>query len=91
MLRVTEEQLEYLDRRRPGVRQLVMQFENADLPPCPRCGSADTARVQVGVVGVTISIACATTKIKLLANGGDARGSYWCNACERFLFGTEAD
>lgn len=84
MIRVTEWELDYLEARRPGVKELILRFENAVLPPCPHCGSAHTADVQVGVIGLTISIACATTKFKLLPNH-PVPGPYFCNDCQRYF------
>lgn len=56
----------------------------ADLPPCPDCGSEDTASVQIGVIQRTMNIAAATTKFKLIPNGPKP-GPYFCNACDRFF------
>ena len=57
--------------------------EDACLPACPKCVSADTAAVQVGVVGRTISIVAATTKVKLVPN--KRFGRCFCNECKEFF------
>ncbi len=84
MLRFTEEHLEEIERQYPGLRETVHHCEEAALPSCAHCGSADTAAVGIGIVGYSIHLAAATTKYKLLANG-PAPGAYFCNACERFF------
>jgi predicted RNA-binding Zn-ribbon protein involved in translation (DUF1610 family) len=50
---------------------------------CPNCGSNDTAKVTSGVIGRTIHLAAATTRVKLVPNQQAAR--FYCNACERFF------
>lgn len=87
MLKVEEKALQVMEAQHPGIREQIHRFEQAVLPACPRCGSHDTADVQVGVVGRTICIAAATTKFKLIPNG-PRPGSYFCNACSAF-FGAE--
>jgi hypothetical protein len=83
MLKVDQKTLEEMEKLYPGILQSILRFENAELPNCPYCGSADTADVQVGVIGRTTHIASATTKFKLLWE--NAPGSYFCNACTKFF------
>lgn len=33
------------------------RFTQMEVPPCPRCGTSNTASVQVGVIGLTIRLA----------------------------------
>jgi len=54
------------------------------LPACSRCGSENTADVQCGIIGRTINIAAATTKVKLIPNGPKA-GACFCNTCNEFF------
>ena len=87
MLKVNEETLQKMEEQHPGIRENIRSFEQATLPACTRCGSSDTADVQIGVIGRTIYIATATTRFKLIPNGPKP-GSYFCNACAAF-FGVE--
>lgn len=66
------------------IREHVRQFEERVLPRCRRCRSNDTADVQVGIIGRTIHIAAATSKMKLIPNL-PRPGRYFCNACERYF------
>ena len=84
MLKVLASELETLERQYPGISRTVRYFEEMVLPPCPRCGSTDTAKVTVGLVGRSINLAAATTKMKLLANG-PTPGNCFCNACKEFF------
>ena len=84
MLKVSKERLDEMETQHKGVVKTIMRFENADLPPCPHCQSANTADVQVGLVGRTMAIAGATTKFHLLANGPKP-GRYYCNDCKQYF------
>ena len=74
-----------LEERYPGITEQIRRFENAELPPCPHCGSSDTASVQVGIIGRTININAATRKFKLVPNMPDKRGDYFCNKCGKYF------
>ena len=67
-----------------GIVETILRFEKAELPRCLHCGSTNTADVRCGVIGRTIYIAAATSKVKLIANGPKP-GNYWCNSCEAFF------
>ena len=82
MIKITEDQIRKMEEDRPGITEQIWRFEQADLPACMACGSADTASVQVGVMGRTINIGAATTKIHLMLNGND-EGIYFCNVCRK--------
>jgi hypothetical protein len=69
----------------PGVEEQLRRFKEAELPPCPHCGSSDTASVQVGVIGRTIYLAASTKKFKLVPNMKDKLGDYFCNECGKFF------
>ena len=83
MLKVSPEQLESMSQSYPGIKKQVISWEETDCPLCSSCGSANTAVVSVGVVGRSMSIAGATTKIKLVPNGPKP-GDYFCNECSKF-------
>lgn len=84
MVRVNDTMIAHLDSRYPGISEQIRSFEDAQLPACPVCGSADTARVICGVIGRTMHIVSATTKATLIANG-PAAGHHFCHACKRFF------
>ena len=83
MLKIDKDRLAELEGDYPGISDSVIRFEEATLPVCSHCGSADTAKVQCGIVGRTMNIATATTRIKLLANG-PVPGEHFCNTCNEF-------
>ncbi|MDZ4851488.1 MAG: hypothetical protein SGI77_19535 [Pirellulaceae bacterium] len=84
MLKIDDRTLASLEEQYPGIRESIRKFDAADLPDCAPCGSDRTSRVLTGIIGRTINIAAATTKVKLIANG-IGPGGYYCNACERFF------
>jgi len=69
----------------PGITEQIRQFEEMVLPACPHCGSADTASVQVGVIGRTMYIAGKTKKFKLVMNMSNKLGKYFCNQCKKYF------
>lgn len=79
-----EESVDELEIQYPGIRASILRFENASLPACTHCGSKNTAVVQIGIMGRTIHIAAATSKIRLIINGPKP-GAYFCNACKNFF------
>ena len=81
MIKVSESEIKHMEKQHPGITDQIWDFENTELPPCPVCGSTDTASVQVGVIGRTIYLAMATTKFKLYPNG-NGKGIYFCNTCQ---------
>lgn len=84
MLKVTNEDLDRLEESYSGLRETVLRFESAETPLCPRCSSADTASVQVGLIGRTIALATATSKVRLIPNQTD-EGEWFCNHCEHYF------
>ena len=82
MIKITEDQIRKMEEDRPGITEQIWRFENMDLPACPVCGSSDTASVQVGIIGRTIAIGSATTKVHLMGNVND-RGIHFCNVCRK--------
>jgi hypothetical protein len=85
MLKVDQNALAEMERQHPGLVKTIMQFENAEVPACPHCGSGNTAEVQVGIIGRTISLVSATTKAKLVPNVMNKLGKYFCNVCHKFF------
>jgi hypothetical protein len=74
-----------LEVKYPGITEQYQRFEGAELPPCPHCGAEDTASVQVGIIGRTINLAALCRKFKLVPNGEDKLGEYFCNECGEFF------
>jgi hypothetical protein len=64
--------------------EILRRFTEMDVPRCPCCGGADTASVQVGVIGLTIRLAATCRKFKLIPNGPKP-GQWFCQACEQFF------
>ncbi len=68
----------------PGVTQQIQQYEEAEWPACPHCGSsARTAKVSRGIIGRAITMAASTSRIKLSAQ--PTPGNHYCRACEQFF------
>ena len=84
MLKIDDQTLDCLEKQYPGIRDLIRKFEADVLPECQLCGSDDTVRVLIGIIGRTINISAATSRVKLIANGIGPE-KYYCNACKRFF------
>ena len=84
MLRYSEKQLQRVEANYPGVRESIEHYEAMDIPVCPNCSSHDTALIQVGLIGRTMTIAGGTTKFKLIPNRSEPKWKrkYFCRACE---------
>ena len=76
--------LEKLERDYPGITSSIMHFDEAELPLCARCGSDETASVQIGIIGRTIAIAGMTKKFRLIANG-PRPATYYCRKCKKYF------
>jgi hypothetical protein len=63
---------------------IYQRFARMEVPPCPRCGTCNTASVQVGVIGLTIRLAATCSKFKLIPNGPKP-GNWFCNTCGKFF------
>lgn len=85
MLKVDQHWLDKAEAIYPGLLETIDCYEKLVLPPCPQCGSADTAKVSTGLVGRSIHAAAATTKMRLLPNGHPA--DYFCNHCKHYFDG----
>ena len=83
MLKVAEEWLQRVETLYPGIRKTIDYYEGMDLPPCPACDSPDTASVSAGIVGRSIHVAAATSKMRLLADGHPEL--YYCNTCGTYF------
>ena len=86
-LQISNDALNKLNDQYEGIRDQILSFEAMELPQCVSCGCEDTAIIQVGVIGRTMNIAIATSKIKLVSNANSDHGKYFCNACETFFAG----
>jgi len=83
MKTMDDDSIRELEEQYPGFRRSLDAYESADLPPCPMCASTTTSRVITGLIGRTINLAAATTKVKLVPNG--RRGDFHCEACDHFF------
>jgi hypothetical protein len=83
MLKVTSARLVELESSYPGLTETVEYYEALELPSCRACGSSNTAQVSAGLVGRSMAVAAATTKIRLVPNRGN--GKYYCNDCDRWF------
>lgn len=63
MLKVNEAWIREAEQTYPGFQKTLDFYESLDLPPCPKCGATDSARVSAGVIRRSIHLAAATTKI----------------------------
>lgn len=70
--------------REQTYQELYRRFMQMEVPPCTRCGTGNTASVQVGVIGLTIRLAATCSKFKLIANGPKP-GKWFCNSCGKFF------
>ena len=84
MLKVDKKDLDRMEKDYPSIKENIAHFEDAILPPCPMCKSVDTAIENCGVIGRTINILTATTKLKLLMSG-PIPGKYFCNKCKKYF------
>ena len=82
MIRVTEDQIRHMEASYPGIAEQIQRFEAMELPPCPVCGSADTASVRVGIIGRTINLNAACSKVHFMLNA-NGKGIYFCNVCRQ--------
>jgi hypothetical protein len=85
MLKVDQNTLDEMERQHPGLVKTIMHFENDELPACSHCGSGNTAVVNVGIVGRSIYLVTATTKVKLVPNPVNKLGKYFCQECKEFF------
>jgi hypothetical protein len=84
MIKISQEALDSMEISYPGFKRNVAYFEAMDIPPCPKCGSTNTASVQVGIIGRTIHLCGATTKFTLVPNSPKP-GKYFCQSCRYFF------
>jgi hypothetical protein len=85
MIKVDQETLDKMESQHKGIIVDIMNFDKAELPSCPQCKSTNTASVQAGIIGRTIYIASATTKVLLVPNRTDEMGKYCCNECKSYF------
>ena len=84
-LQISNEALAKLNQQYDGIHDQIFEFEAMTLPVCSKCGTDNTAVTQVGVIGRTMNIALATSKVKIVANGESREGQHYCNSCEVFF------
>lgn len=82
MLKVSDEELERLDDQYPGLRETILKFEALEVPDCPNCQSGNTASVQIGIIGRTIALVAATSKVKLFPNR-TFEEEWFCHECQK--------
>ena len=81
MIKFSLDQIKNNEKNYEGIASQIMKFDNRVLPPCPFCGSEDTAVVLRAAIGRTIAIAAATTKVTLSLKP-DSR-HFYCHACKQ--------
>ena len=84
MLRIKPSKIARIEKAYSGFSKTLDYFERMTIPQCPWCKSMDTASVQVGCVGRSINLACASTKFHLLANSS-GEPMYFCNKCRKYF------
>lgn len=82
MIKIDKQRLDKAEEQNLGFIDMMMAYENADIPACPFCSSRNTARVCVGLVSMSMLLAASTTKVHLRANGKP--GEYFCNCCKKY-------
>ena len=81
MINFSEKDIAKAEEQYPGFRETLMSCDAVITPPCPDCGSEDTAVTGCGVVGRSIYLAAGTTKYKLICN--KSLGDFFCNPCNK--------
>lgn len=84
MVRATSEWMRAAEVAYPGLTEHIEALESLTLPGCPKCGSEESARAACGIVGRSITLAAATTKIRLVSTGPPP-AKFYCNACAQFF------
>lgn len=72
------------ERNHPGITEQIWRFMQKTNPVCELCGSVDTAEVQIGVIGRTLAIQSATTRVKFIP-WGPPPGQFFCNTCRGYF------
>ena len=81
MIKISESQFRTYEQNYPGITVQILRYDCWVLPACVFCGSADTAVVLRGIIGRTLHLAFATSKVKLNAKS-DSR-HFYCHACKQ--------
>ncbi len=84
MLKVNTQVLRSMELKFPGIGSSITQMEAAIIPPCPNCGSGQTARVYLGSNERSRLVAMATTKVCLITHN-PSPGNYFCNECAEYF------
>ena len=64
--------------------EIYARFMQMEVPPCPQCGTSNTALVQGGIIWITIRLASTCSKFKLIPNA-QKPGDWFCNTCQKFF------
>jgi len=83
MINMNEDWIRQAEAAYPGFRKTLMHYEGKVLPACAACRSSNTATVTSGIIGRTVALAAASSKVKLVPNG--KAGHFFCNDCEQFF------
>jgi len=83
MIKISEDQFKHYEVNYPGITEQILRFDKRVMPPCPFCNSTDTAVVICGIIGRTIHIASATSRVKLLANRDQRH--FYCHSCKQYF------
>jgi len=83
MRKIDNQTVMRLESQYPGIGEQIDRFETTVTPACRHCQSADTAEVQVGIIGRIIAIAGATSRIHLIPDGPKP-AAYWCYPCRTY-------
>lgn len=81
MIKISEDRFKIYEQSYPGITEQILRYERGVLPPCIFCGSTDTAVVLRGIIGRTIHLASATSKVKLSIKIGNRH--FYCNTCQQ--------
>jgi len=81
MIKISADQFTDYEQSYPGISEQILRYERGVLPPCIFCGSTDTAVVLRGIIGRTIHLASATSKVKLSIKIGNRL--FYCNTCQQ--------
>lgn len=65
-------------------KTLYRRYSRLTLPPCPGRRSKNTAKKQVGIVGLTIQLAATCSQFKLILNGPKP-GQWFRNSCSMYF------
>ena len=83
MIKISEDRFSVYEQSYPGITEQILRYERGVLPACVFCSSTDTAVVLRGIIGRTIHLASATSKVKLSIKIGNRH--FYCNTCQQLF------